>query len=93
MSTLDMPAGASGFSNTTRVLTFASLMGALVVTTLIAGELITVAAALIYSLVVLFHLSNAIAIGLSVVVGVPALWLIAVVARLALEAETDPANN
>ena len=91
MSTLDTT--MLGVPHAGRVVTPGSLMGIVVVTALIGSQLITVTAAFLYSLVVLFHIPDGVATVLGVACGALALWGLATVARLAYEAETDPANN
>lgn len=76
-----------------RVVTPGSLTGVAVVTALIGSQLITVTAAFLYSLVVLFHIPDGAATVLGVAFGALVLWGLAIIARLAYEAETDPANN
>ncbi len=84
---------APAAARNSRVVTFGSIAGAAVVTALIGGQLLTVTATFVYSLVVLFHIPPDVGSGLGVAFGALALWGAAVVARLAFEAETDPANN
>ncbi|RST88488.1 hypothetical protein EJC49_00325 [Aquibium carbonis] len=76
-----------------RVLTFASLFGVAAVTTLISSQFVTVGGVFVYSLVVLLHLSQTIAIGLYGLFGALALWGFVIIVRLAYEAETAPENN
>lgn len=76
-----------------RVIGFESLFGATAVSTLIGSQIFTVAAATVYSLVVLLHLSRPLTIGFTVVFGAVALWATIIVVRLAFDAETDPVNN
>jgi hypothetical protein len=76
-----------------RIVNAASLFGIAVVTTLIASQFITVGGVLVYSLVVLLHLSQTVAIGLYGLFGAIALWGLVIILRLAYEAETDPENN
>jgi len=76
-----------------RVVNAASLFGVLAVTTLITSQFITVGGVLVYSLVVLLHLSQTVATALFGIFGAVALWGFVVILRLAYDAETDPANN
>ncbi len=76
-----------------RVITASSLLGTAAVSTLIGSQLVTVAGAFVYSLVVLFRLSQALTIGLSLVFGALSLWALGTVVLMAFRAETDPANN
>lgn len=76
-----------------RVVNAASLFGVAAVTTLITSQFITVGGVLVYSLVVLLHLSQTIATALFGIFGAVALWGFVVILRLAYDAETDPRNN
>ncbi|MEX0408145.1 hypothetical protein ABGN05_21015 [Aquibium sp. LZ166] len=91
MSTLDTT--MLGVTRADRVVTPGSLIGIAVVTALIGSQLATVTAAFLYSLVVLFHIPDGIATVIGVIFAGLTLWGVAVIARLAYEAETDPANN
>jgi len=76
-----------------RILNAGSLLGIAVVTTLIGSQFITVGGVFVYSLVVLLHLSQTVAIVLYGLFGAVALWGLVIILRLAYDAETDPANN
>ncbi|WP_187969729.1 hypothetical protein [Aquibium microcysteis] len=76
-----------------RIVTPATLLGMAAVSTLIASQFVTVGGVFVYSLIVLLHLSQTVATVLYGIFGIAALWGIAVILRLAYEAETDPANN
>ncbi len=76
-----------------RVLTLGSLFGVATVTTLISSQFVTVGVVFVYSLVVLLHLSQTIALGLYGLFGAIALWGFVIIVRLAYDAETDPENN
>lgn len=76
-----------------RIVTPATLLGVVAVSTLISSQFVTVGGAFVYSLIVLLHLSETVATVLYGLFGAGALWGAVVVLRLAYEAETDPENN
>jgi hypothetical protein len=76
-----------------RVITFTSIAGAVSVTLFIASEIIVAAAAAVWSIAGYFHLSQPLVVLLTACIGAPAIWGCWKVAKLAFDAETDPANN
>ncbi|MET3612455.1 uncharacterized membrane protein YuzA (DUF378 family) [Rhizobium aquaticum] len=70
-------------------LAIGSLFGIVSVTTLIAIELLAAVGAFAWALSGLFNLNDVASYILGAIVGIPSLWLVAKVARLAMESERE----
>lgn len=75
-----------------RIVTFATVAAALGIILLVVPEIWVAAAALVWALGSLLHLDLIVEAAIALLVAVPALWATWQVARMAFDAETDPAN-
>lgn len=94
--TTTLPASSSSPSRSAvpaRALSFNRMLGFVAVTAFIASEIIAATGAGIWALSGLLHSTGAATGVLAVLLGIPALYLILVCARLAYLVETDPAND
>ncbi len=76
-----------------RIVTFYTVLGAISVTLFVMTEIVATSTITVWAVAGYFHLSKIPTVILAVIATLLCLWVLGIVFKLAMNAETDPENN